>query len=151
MTLASNEDDVTLLSQHGCGLDSFLTVNNREHLLHLLGVEACQHVVDDGLRLLKAGIVGGDDDAVALLHSLLGHERTLSLVAIAACSADGDDLSTLAVKHLVDGVEHILQGIGRMSIVDNGRYTVLRTDGFQTTCHALQGAEYDEDVLGLLA
>ena len=89
VALAGYEDDVTFLGQHGGRLDGLTTVGNADDLLHLLGVQPGQHVVDDILWLLKARIVAGDDDAVALLDGLLGHQWALALVAVAPCSADG--------------------------------------------------------------
>ena len=115
VSLSSDEDYVTLLCHHAGSLDGFASVSDGYHLLHLLGVQSCHHVVDDVLRLLEAWIVAGDYDAVALTYSLLRHERTLALVAVAACSAYCDDVS-LSVEHFMDGVEHVLQSIGSVGM-----------------------------------
>ena len=119
MTLTGNKDDVALFGQHAGCTDGLATVDDAQHLLHLFRVEACQHIVDDGLRLLEAGIVAGDNDTVTLTNGFLSHERTLALVAIATGTADGDD-ATLSVEHLMNGVEYVLEGIGCVRIVDDG-------------------------------
>ena len=150
MPFAGNEDDIALLRHHGCRADGLLAINNRHHLLHLLRSEARQHVVDDVLRLFKTRIITGDDDAVALLHGLLRHERAFALVAIAAGTADRDDLS-LSLQHLVNGTQHVLQRIGRMGIVHNGRKSLWRADGLQSSGHAVQRTHHHQHILGLLA
>ena len=111
MALAGYEDDVALLSQHTSRLDGFLAINDAYHLLHLLRCQTSQHVVDDVLWFFETWIVGGDDDAVALLDSFLSHERTLAFVAVAACTANGDDLAALAFQYFMNGIQHILQSI----------------------------------------
>ena len=150
MALAGNQDDVALLSQHTRCADGLAAVGNGQHLLHLFLVEPCHHVVDDVLGFLEARIVAGDDDAVALLHGFLSHQRTLALVAVATGTADGDHPSLLA-EHLVDGVQHVLQGIWCMGIVDDGRKSLRRADGVETSIDTLQCAHGYEYVFGLLA
>ena len=150
MAFAGNKDHIALLSHHAGRTDGLTTVYDADDFLHLTGIEALQHIVDDVLRLLETGIVRRDDHTVALLHRLLGHQRTLALIAVTTCTTDGDHL-TLAVEHLVDGIEHILQSVGRMGIIDDGGITLRRMDGLQTTAHTLQRAEDEQDVVGFLA
>ena len=109
-----------------------------------------KHVVDDGLWVFKAGVIAGYYHAVALFHGLYSHQRALSLVAIAACATHGDNLS-LAVQHLVNGVQHILQGIGRVRIVNDGRVTFGRTQRLKPAVNAMQGAHHQQNVFGTLA
>ena len=125
MTLAGNEDDITLLGQHTGRTNCLLAVYNTHYLLHLLSVETCQHIVDNILRFFKTWIIRGDNDLVTLLDGLLSHQRTLALVAIATSTTNGNDLSTLTIQHLMNGIEHILQGIGRMGIIYDGGHAVL--------------------------
>ena len=125
MTLAGNEDDITLLGQHTGCTDSFLAVYNTHYLLHLLSVETCQHIVDNILRFFKTWIIRGDNDLVTLLDGFLSHQRTLALVAIATGTTNGNDLSTFTIQHLMNGIKHILQGIGRMGIVYNSSHSFL--------------------------
>src|SRR3712207_517977 len=51
MPLAGYEYNVALLGHHaGCAY-GLLAVDDADNLFHLLCVEACKHVVDDGLRV----------------------------------------------------------------------------------------------------
>ena len=150
MAFARNENHITLLSHHTGCTDGLTTVYDADDLLHLTGIEACQHVVDDILRLFETRIIGSNDHTVALLHGLLGHQRTLALVTVTTSTTDGDHL-TFAIEYLVDGIQHILQRIRGMGIVDDSGIAFWRMDGLQTTVHALQRAQDDEDILRLLA
>ena len=116
----------------------------------MLRIKPRKHVVDYDLWVFKARVVASYDHAVALFHGLDSHQRTLSLVAIAACATHGDNLS-LAVQHLVNGIQHILQGIGCVGIVNNNRVTFGRTQRFKPTVNAVQGAHHQQDVFGTLA
>ena len=111
MSLSGNEDYIALLGQHAGCADCFLAVNDADHLLHLLGVETSQHVVDDVLWLFKARIVAGDDNLIALLDSLLCHQRALTLVTVSAGTADGNHFAALSVENFVNGIQYVLQSI----------------------------------------
>lgn len=150
VTLTGNEHDVTFLCHHASRLDGFLTVNNRQHFLHLLLVQTGYHIIDDGLRILEAGVVTRDDDLVALFHGFLGHEWALAVVTVAAGPTHGDDMS-LAIEHFMDGVEHVLQSIRRMGIVHDGREAGRRMDRLQTTADTVERAEHNEDLFRILA
>ena len=118
--------------------------------MHLLCIQSGEHVIDDSLRILEAGIVAGDNHFVALLDGFLGHERALAVITVTACSTYGDDVS-LAVEHFMDGTQHVLQSVGSVGIVDNGREAFGRLDGFQTSADAVECAQDHEDLLRLLA
>ena len=118
--LAGHKHNITLLCHHASRLDGFLAVDDCQHLLHLLLVQPGYHIVDDSLRILKTGVVTRDDDLVALLHGFLCHERALVVVTVATGTTNSDDMS-LAVEHLMDGIEHVLQSIGRVGVVDDSR------------------------------
>ena len=47
--------------------------------------------------------------------------------------------------------QHILQGVGRVCIVDDCGVAFCRTDGFQSSAHAVQGAHCHENVVRFLA
>ena len=150
MALSGNENNVALLRHHaGCAY-SLAAVDDGDNLLHLLRVESGKHIVDDVLWLLKTWVVAGYNHLVALLYSLLCHKRTLALVAVAAGTAYGDDVS-LAVEHLVYGVEHILQGIRCVGIVYHGGVALRRVYRLKTSAYAVQGAHNDEHILRRLA
>ena len=118
VTLTSNKNDVALLGQHACCADSFATVYDAYYLLHLLLVETCQHIVDDILRLFESWVVGCDNHLIALFNGLLSHEWALTFITITTSATNGDDLA-LAVKYLVDGIEHVLKSIWCVGIVYN--------------------------------
>ena len=62
MALAGNEDDIAWLRHHtGCA-DSLATIYDTDYfaLVFWCG-DARKHIVNDVLRLLKTGIIGGDD------------------------------------------------------------------------------------------
>ena len=149
VAFAGNEDHVSLLSHHTGRANGLTTVHDTDHFLHLTDIKSCQHIVDDVLRLLKAGVVRSDDHPVALLHGLLGHQRTFTLITVAACSTNGNDL-TLAVEHLMDGVEHILQSVRGMGIVHDSRIALLRADWIESSIHTLQRTQNDQYILRLL-
>ena len=113
-------------------------------------IQSGEHVIDDSLRILEAGIVAGDNHFVALLDGFLGHERALAVITVTACSTYGDDVS-LAVEHFMDGTQHVLQSVGSVGIVDNGREAFGRLDGFQATADAVECAQNHQNLLRLLA
>lgn len=118
VTLSCNEDYIALLCHHASCTNRFLAIYNANDFLHLLRIQTCKHIVDDVLWFLETWIVTGDDHFVALLYCLLCHERTLTLVSVTASSAYGDDFTSLAVLYLVDSIEHILQCVWSMCIVN---------------------------------
>ena len=124
VSLASDEYHVAFLCQHTSSLDSLTTVHDAHHLLHLLGCESRQHVVDDILGLLETRVVARDYDLVTLLHRLLSHQWTFALVAVATSTTYGDDLARLLLKHLMYGFEYILQSIRGMSVIYYGSKSI---------------------------
>ncbi len=140
MPFASHKNHIARLGHQAGSLDGLPAVGYGDHFPHLLLIKACQHVVDDVLRLLKTRIIACDDDTVALLHGLLSHERTLALVAIAACPAHRDDFAS-PLQHAVDGIEHILKGVGRVGIIHNGRESRWRAERFETSADGFHRAE----------
>ena len=114
---SGNEYHVPFFCKHASRADRLAPVGDGDHLASLLRVESCQHIVDDGLWVLVARVVAREDHLVALSDGLLRHERSLAVVAVAASATDGDDLS-LAVEHLVDGREHVGDGVRRVGVID---------------------------------
>ena len=150
MALSGNQDDVARLRQQAGGLDCLAAVGDADGLLHVVLVESGEHVVDDVLRLLEAGVVGGDDDTVAQSCRLLCHEGTFAFVAVAAGTHHGDDFP-LAFQHAVDGVQHVDQGIGRVGVVHDGGESLRRAEGVETSGYGVEGAECHQHVFFLLA
>ena len=150
MSLTSNEDDIAGLSQGAGGAYGFPTVDDAEHRTALFVGEACQHVVDDGLRFLETWVVAGDDDPVAVFHGFLGHQGALAFVTIASCATYGPALSA-SLKHFIDGGEHVHQRIGGVGIVDDGRHAFAAPDGLEPSVDGLHGTEGNEHLFGLVA
>ena len=111
---------------------------------------SCQHIVDDGLWVLVARVVAREDHLVALSDGLLRHERSLAVVAVASGSTDGDDLS-LAVEHLVDGREHVGDGVRGVGVIDDGGESLRRPDRLQASADAAQRAHGHEHGLCVFA
>ena len=150
MAFACDEDDIALRGKHAGSADGFAAVGDGDHVGLLCGGEACEHVGDDVLRLFEAGIIAGDDDLVAALDSLLCHKGTLALVAVASSAHYGDD-AAFASQYFVDGTQYIGNGIGGVSIVDNGGVALGSVQGFEAAVHGTQGAEHGEHLFGALA
>ncbi len=109
--LACHENNIARGCQHhGCA-NGLAAVCDADDLLALFGIKSGEHIVDDVLRLFKARIVARDDDAFAALGSFACHQRSFSLVPVAASSAYGDDLR-LASHDFADGTQHIGQASG---------------------------------------
>ena len=89
-----------------------------------MGIQTCKHIIDDILWLLVARVVGGYDDLVALLYSLLCHQWTFAFVSVAAASTYSNNLSILPFHNLVDCVEYIFQCIRSMCIIYKSCYAV---------------------------
>ena len=51
----------------------------------------------------------------------------------------------------MNGIQHILQGIGGMGIVDDCRITLRRANRIKSAVYTFKGTHRDEDFLGLLA
>lgn len=119
VSFSSHQNHITRLRHHHGRPDGLTAVGNTNHLGALLIVESGQHILNNGLRFLKAWIIAGDDYAVAEISCFASHQRTLALVTIAAGAAYGDDVPFLT-NDFADGLKHILQSIGRMGIIHNG-------------------------------
>ncbi|WP_423837305.1 hypothetical protein, partial [Sutterella wadsworthensis] len=104
MPFAGNEDNVSRLRQQTGGLYGVFPIGDTDCLLQIVFVQACQHVIDDVLRLFEAGIVGSDDNTVAQTGGLLGHDRTFPFVAVATCANYGYHFSP-ACQYVVDGIQ----------------------------------------------
>ena len=85
VTLAGQDDDVAALGViHGV-VDGLHTVGNG-HVGRVGVPHARQNVVDDGLRLLGAGVVAGDNDEVCQPRGDAAHDGALRLIPVAAAA-----------------------------------------------------------------
>ena len=55
VSLAGHENDVAFTGHHCCRPNGFATVGYADGLGHLVGIKAGEHIVNDVLRLFKAG------------------------------------------------------------------------------------------------
>ena len=53
-------------------------------------LHAGEDVVDDGLRLLRAGVVARDDHEIGQLRGDLAHDGALRLITVAAAAEEHD-------------------------------------------------------------
>ena len=106
----------------------------------LCGVESCRHVVEYGLWILGARIVGCEHKAGGAACGLGGHDGALAAVAVAAAAYDGYYLCS-ASGDFVNGVEHVDEGVGGVGIVDNGCHSFGRAEWLETSCHRMEAAD----------
>ena len=125
MSFSGQEDNIAGGSDGGSTVDSLTTVDDSLGTCTGFGIEAFEHVGENGFRLFKAGIIGGEDQHIGALGSRAGHEGALAVVAVATCAAYSDD--TGISGNLAYSVEHIDEGIGSVRIVNDGGHTVSRT------------------------
>ena len=120
--------------------DSLFAIHDGERLSSVVGVQPGQHVVDDGLRLLKPWVVRGDDEAVAAFGCFLRHEGAFPFVPVATGSYHRDDFP-FPFEHVVYGVEHVGKRVGRMGIVHNGGKPLGRSECLEPAGYRVQRAE----------
>ena len=87
-------------------------------------------VVDDGIRIFGTGIVASNYSAVGIAFGNLTHQRTLSLVAIAATAKNHDQLTA---RKPACRFQAPLERVGRVGVVSQDRW--IRGDDFQSTRH----------------
>ena len=146
MTFAGNENHITFLCHHTGCTDGLFSIDDAYYLLHLFRIKTCKHIVDDILRFLETRVVGGDNNSVTLFYSLLRHQWTLTLIAISSSSANGD-YTALTIKYLMNGIQHILQGIWGVSIINDCCVSLWRTDGFKTAVDTLKCTHNNKYIL----
>src|SRR5205823_884962 len=114
--------------------------------------DAGHDLLDDRLRILAAGVVAGDDDAVGHARGDLPHLRALPLVAVAAAAED--DPQPALRREVAHGGEELLQRVGLVSVVDDdgGGVGRQRADILEAAAHRgqranalLDGARVDAD------
>ena len=66
---------------------------------------------DDRVGVLRARVVGGDDDLVGQARGDLAHERALAAVAVAARAEDDDDAPAREVARGVAGRDSSASGL----------------------------------------
>ena len=125
-------DDVPpahVLQLHGLvprvGVDQVHVLQEREERLLLdrfqlvdAIAETRDDVVEDLVRILRPGVVVGDEDDVGVLVRHPAHLGALRRVPVAAAAEDGDDVVRAGFANGFDGP---LQSLGRLRVVDDDR------------------------------
>ena len=120
VSFTGHKNYVPFFSQHGCRFDCLRTVGNAQRTFHIRLAQSGYHILNDIVRLLKAGIVGCEDHLVAKFHRFLRHQRTFAFIPVSSGTYHSDDAS-FSVEHFFNAVKHISQSIRCMGIIDNGR------------------------------
>ena len=110
--------------------------------------QARLHVTQDGVGILGARVVAGEDGAVAAHSGLVRHDRALGGIAVTATTAYGDDLS-LATHQVTDGVEHIDQCVGRVGIVNNGGEALGGMQRLETSVGGMELAQLHQHFIAV--
>ena len=150
VALASNEHDITSLSQLACRADRLTAVGNDQRAGTGIVGEAHLHLTQDLIGVLGTGVVAGENGAVAAQGSLTRHDGSLAGITVTAASTHGDDVAAGA-HHLTNGVKHIDQGVGRVGIIDDGRVATRRTQGLETSSNRNEQAHLDKHLLRVKA
>ena len=113
MTLAGQNDDVAALGViHGV-VDGLHPVGDG-HIGRVGVPHTHQNVVDDGLRLLGAGVVAGDNDKVRQPCGDAAHDGALRLIPVAAAA---EQHHGAALGKAVHRLQHVLQRVGLVGVV----------------------------------
>ena len=108
--LAGDHDDVAVGCVPDGGADGRAPIG-----LHLdLGATpgAGEDLLDDGLRLLRARVVGGHDEHVRQLPGGPSHERALGAVAVAAAAEDAHEPTLRDLPRRAKDVRERVRGVG---------------------------------------
>ena len=109
------------------------------------GGHARQDVVDDGLRLLGARVVGGDDRAVGEPGGDLAHDRALGAVAVAAAAED-DREAPVVRRQLARRSQGLVEGVGLVGVVDQDGERLAGVDELEPPRHRRHAGEAQGDL-----
>ena len=144
VALARNQYDVTLVREHHRRAYGLRAVRNAQTARP--GRNALHDLVEDRFRVLRAGVVRREDRHRRLPRGYGPHLGALRTVAVAAAAAHHDEL-LLGTAYLVDGLDDVLQGVGRMRIVDYNRTSRCRAYGLETAAHRVQGTQAPQSIV----
>ncbi len=108
------------------------------------------HLVEDGRRVLGAGVVRGEDRRVGVLHGDVRHLGPLGAVAVAAAAAHHEHPLPRA-PDLAQRPQHVFERIGRVGVIDHGGGAVVRTHVLEAPVHRAQRAQQAQHLLLRLA
>ena len=100
-------------------------------------LHAGEDLVDDGLRILGAGIVAGDHAQIRQLRRDPAHDGALPVVPVAAAAEEGDES---APGDRAQGLQHLFQRVGLVGVVDEDRVVPVGGDHLHPALHALGAA-----------
>ena len=141
MPLARHEDDVARTREHHGRADRLGAVGDAQ--VARSGFQPRSHVVENRFGRLVARVVGGENRGRGIFHGYCSHLGTLGPVAVAAAAAHHDQLLAGGAD-LFDGLDHVLQRIGRMGVIDDGRRAVCRLYLLETAAHGVQHAQHTQ-------
>ncbi len=141
--LAGDHDDVAVGCVPDGGADGRAPIG-----LHLdLGATpgAGEDLLDDGLRILRARVVGGYDEHVRQLPGGPSHERALGAVAVAAAAEDAHEPTLRDLPRRAQDVRERVRGVG---IVDEHRERLALVDRLEAAGNAcdMRDAAHDRIV-----
>ena len=122
MALSGYKNNITGLRQHTCCFDSFAPVGNADGLLHVVFIQSGKHIIDDILRLFKAGVVRSDDNTIACFGRLFCHDGAFTFVSVAACTYYSNYFP-FSFEYAVNGIQNIDESVRCVCIVHNGSDT----------------------------
>ena len=114
VSLAHQHDNIVFLCVRECPVDGLRTVNDDLH--RRVGVlHALEDVIDDGLGLLGARIIAGDNAEIREVSRDAAHLRALGAVAVAAAA---EQRNNTALGKAANGLEHVLHAVRRVRVID---------------------------------
>ncbi len=114
MALAAQNDHITLLRVVHGPMNGLNPVSYH-HIGRAAALQPRQDVGDDGLRVLGAGVVGGDHQKVRVLSGSPSHLGPLGPVPVAAAAEHRHGAALGKAPHRG---EDILQPVGTVGVVD---------------------------------
>src|SRR5882724_12047289 len=115
MTLACDQYHIPRLRFLECRADGFAAVVNDPHVARC---DAAEDGAGNGLRILGARIVVGDDDPIGQFVGNGAHDGTLPGVAVAAAP---EHAPQCALAMLAQGSQRLGERVRRVCVVDHGR------------------------------
>ena len=117
MPLAGDEHDIARIGLGERCLDRLGTVGDHADI----GCVGCapRDVGENGLRILVARIVAGQDHDVGQACRNFAHQRALARIAVAAAAEDADQAPAAHHGRLAQGHERLLQRIRRVRVVNH--------------------------------
>ena len=82
------------------------------------GGNTVNDLLENGLRIFGARIIGGDDHHICKAGGNRPHLWPLAAITISAAAKNTDKPTA---RQLLQCLQHIFQGIGRMGIIDKDR------------------------------